>query len=78
MVAEHLETVTCPEDYARAPGWLREAYPEMFSHPWISERLLLHALVFRAGELFDDPWRFDDLVLESLEWLQPLEQLLSQ
>jgi hygromycin-B 7''-O-kinase len=38
-------------DYAQLPGWLRVAYPALFSHPRLLERLRVYALGFDVREL---------------------------
>jgi aminoglycoside phosphotransferase (APT) family kinase protein len=76
MVPEHLEEASRPEEYREAPGWLRQAYPEMFGHPRQRDRLLLHFLVFRAEELLADPGRVDEIVGASLEEVRAMETLL--
>lgn len=76
MVPEHLEEASRPEEYRDAPGWLRQAYPEMFGHPRQRDRLLLHFLVFRADELFADPARVDQIVSASLDEVRAIETLL--
>jgi hypothetical protein len=75
MVPEHLEEGSRPEDYRDAPGWLRQAYPEMFGHPRQRDRLLLHFLVFRDDELFADPARVDQIVSASLDEVRAIETL---
>jgi hygromycin-B 7''-O-kinase len=76
MVPTHLEEASRPEDYREAPGWLRQAYPEMFGHPRQQDRLLLHFLVFRADELLADPTRMDEIVNASLEEVRAILTLL--
>jgi hygromycin-B 7''-O-kinase len=75
-VPEHLEKVSRPEDYRDAPGWLREAYPEMFGHPRQRDRLLLYSLVFRADELLADPARLAQIVNASRQEVSAIEALL--
>jgi hygromycin-B 7''-O-kinase len=76
MVPEHLEEASRPEDYREAPGWLRQAYPEMFGHPRQRDRLLLHFLVFRSDELLADPTRVDQIVSASHKEVRAIETLL--
>lgn len=61
-VAETLEAVTRPEDYRDAPAWLREAYPQLFAHPDLRERLAWQELVFRGPEVLADPRRWTEIV----------------
>ena len=75
-VPERLEAASRVEDYREAPGWLREAYPEMFGSPRQSDRLLLHFLVFRAAELLADPSRVNSVVGACLEEVRAIEMLL--
>jgi len=71
-----LEAVSRPEDYRDAPGWLLEAYPEMFAFARKRDRLLLHMLVYRAEELLADPTQVNQIVSASLEEARALETLL--
>lgn len=75
-VPEPLEAASRPEDYREAPGWLREAYPEMFGHARQRDRLLLYFLVLRADGLLADPSRVDQIVSASLEEVHAMERLL--
>jgi aminoglycoside phosphotransferase (APT) family kinase protein len=50
-VAEELEDVSTPEMYADAPGWLHEAYPALFAHPRLRDRLRLYDVAFYAQGL---------------------------
>lgn len=43
------------EDYEEVPFWLREAYPELFSHPRLLDRLRLYAVAFNVRHLLDHP-----------------------
>jgi len=76
MVPEPLEECSRPEDYREAPGWLRQAYPEMFGHPRQRDRLLLHFLVFHAAELLATPSRMDQIVSACLEEVRAIATLL--
>lgn len=38
-------------DYAELPGWLAAAYPALFAHPRLRDRLRIYALGFDVGEL---------------------------
>jgi aminoglycoside phosphotransferase (APT) family kinase protein len=44
-------------DYRDVPVWLRAAYPELFSHPQLSERLALYSLAYDLRELLLRPPR---------------------
>lgn len=41
FVAEDYEDISRREDYAEFPGWLREAYPQLFDHPRVLDRLVV-------------------------------------
>jgi hygromycin-B 7''-O-kinase len=41
FVAAEREHEARPEDYAEVPGWLRGAYPELFEHPRLADRLVV-------------------------------------
>jgi hygromycin-B 7''-O-kinase len=43
------------EDFLAVPEWLYEAYPELFSHPALPERLELYSLAFDLHELLRFP-----------------------
>lgn len=75
-VEKRLEAVSRPEDYREAPGWLRQAYPEMFAYARQQDRLLLNLLVWRSEELLADPDRADQIVSASLEEARALAALL--
>jgi hygromycin-B 7''-O-kinase len=75
-VPEHLEAVSKAEDYREAPGWLREAYPEMFAYPRLRDRLALYALVFRFAELADQPSRYEEILAAAFDQADALAELL--
>jgi hypothetical protein len=75
-VPPHLEEASRPEEYSEAPGWLRQAYPEMFGHARASDRLLLYSLVFRAEELLAGPGRVDEIVNECLKEVGTIDAVL--
>ena len=41
-------------DYREVPGWLREDYPALFSHPRLGERLAVYGLAFDVRQLLLD------------------------
>ena len=43
-VPDEVRVITAKEQYARAPYWLSEAYPELFAHPHVRERVGLYAI----------------------------------
>jgi len=51
-VPEEVAGVTEPEDYRDAPHWLREAYPELFAHPHVRERVVLYDVARWAQGLY--------------------------
>ncbi len=56
-VGPAFEATTHPEDYVEVPGWLREAYPRLFTYPRSPERLRLFALAYEVRALLADPPR---------------------
>lgn len=43
------------QDYECVTGWLRAAYPELFAHPRLAERLTTYRLAYDARALLRDP-----------------------
>jgi aminoglycoside phosphotransferase (APT) family kinase protein len=43
--------------YADVPHWLRDAYPELFAHPRLFDRLRVYAIAFDAQDLVANPPR---------------------
>jgi len=43
------------EDYADVPFWFRDAYPALFAHPRVFDRLRVYAVAFDARELLANP-----------------------
>lgn len=46
-----------PDAYADVPYWFRDAYPEVFEHPRLLDRLRLYAIAFDAQDLVANPPR---------------------
>lgn len=44
-----------PADFARAPRWLKDAYPELFAHPALVQRLRVYELIYRLNDLRRQP-----------------------
>jgi hypothetical protein len=44
-----------PEAYADVPYWFRDAYPDLFGHPRLLDRLRLYAVAFDVRDLLDNP-----------------------
>ena len=65
---------TSADDYADVPMWLAEAYPELFAHPDILERLTLYALSFEVRELLGAR---TDTVRRDLSPRHPYSRLVS-
>jgi aminoglycoside phosphotransferase (APT) family kinase protein len=47
-VADAVQARTRPQDYEDVVWWLAEAYPRLFAHPRLFERLMLYALSFEV------------------------------
>jgi len=45
------------EDYAAVAGWFGEAYPELFDHPALIERLRIYAIAFDLKHVLAEPPR---------------------
>ena len=43
------------DDYRSVPGWLRQAYPALFEHPRLNDRLALYCLSYDIRQLLVDP-----------------------
>lgn len=54
-VAEGSEGRIEADDFRLVPVWLREAYPELFAHPRLRERLTLYALAYDVRALLLEP-----------------------
>jgi aminoglycoside phosphotransferase (APT) family kinase protein len=54
-VAEDYGHLMRPRDYWDAKTWLEEAYPELFSHPRLADRLALYRIAYDVRELLLDP-----------------------
>jgi len=50
-VPEHVEAITDAQQYIDAPRWLHDAYPELFAHPHLRERLVFYDLARWASDL---------------------------
>ncbi len=46
---------TRPQDYLRAPQWLLDAYPSLFSHESLANRLWTYALAFEVRDTLVNP-----------------------
>jgi aminoglycoside phosphotransferase (APT) family kinase protein len=55
FVPEGRESQARPEDYVDAPFWFRDAYPEVFAHRRIFDRLRLYAVAFDVRDLLANP-----------------------
>jgi hypothetical protein len=56
-VASDYEQQLRRRDYRDVPVWLREAYPDLFAHPRLNERLALYSLAYDLRELLLRPPR---------------------
>jgi len=54
FVPDELVPLTRAEDYAAVPYWLRDEYPELFSHPYLLDRLLLFGLSHDVYDLLTE------------------------
>jgi aminoglycoside phosphotransferase (APT) family kinase protein len=45
------------QDFADVPGWLQEAYPALFAHPHLRERLWVYRLAYDVADLLSRPDR---------------------
>ncbi len=76
-VAEAHEAFTRPEDYRDAPAWLREAYPDLFAHPDLRDRLAWQELVFRGPEVLASPRHWAESVERAMASADRLVALLA-
>lgn len=51
FVAEEYEPQAVAHLYREVPGWLREAYPELFAVPHLAERLTLQSIAYDLRQL---------------------------
>ena len=56
-VAEDYADKTLAEDYEDVPRWISEAYPALFDHPRLHERLLAYCVSFDIRDLEENPPR---------------------
>jgi aminoglycoside phosphotransferase (APT) family kinase protein len=61
-------------DYDEVPGWFRTAYPEMFDHPALVDRLRLYAIAFDLKQVLAEPPRGP---LGSLTLQHPYRRLMA-
>lgn len=54
-VGARFEARTRPEDYEDVPGWLAEAYPELFAFPRQLDRMRVYSIAYDARELLAFP-----------------------
>lgn len=54
-VAEDYVERTRPQDYLQAPQWLADAYPELFGHASLADRLWIYALAFEVRDTLANP-----------------------
>ncbi len=54
-VAEDYEGATSAQDYVDVPMWLAAAYPDLFSHQQLAQRLFLFALSFEVAATLASP-----------------------
>lgn len=54
-VAPDYERLTRPEDYAKVPWWMADAYPALFAVPRQLDRMRLYAMAFDVRDLLADP-----------------------
>ena len=48
---------TRKEDYRPVPGWLKQAYPALFAHPRLNDRLFVYCVSYDVRALLVDPPR---------------------
>jgi aminoglycoside phosphotransferase len=56
-VAPAYERLADPRDYRNVPGWLAQAYPQLFEVPRLGARLVLYSISFDMRELLKFPPR---------------------
>jgi hygromycin-B 7''-O-kinase len=54
-VTEDYGHLTTRSDYRGVPGWLREAYPRLFAHPRLDDRLVVFGLSYDVRHLLLNP-----------------------
>jgi len=57
FVPESREAEAVPAEYEDVPFWLRDAYPSLFAHPRLYDRLRIYALSFDLKDLLAYPPR---------------------
>lgn len=65
-----------PGSLRRVPTWLAEAYPEMFAHPKLRDRLIVYSLAYDARHLVRNPPRVDMRLDSPLAPLNRISQTL--
>lgn len=74
FVPEGREAEARREDYDDVPFWLQEAYPELFAHPRVIDRVRIYAVAFDLKALLLSPPRGP---LSSLTMRHPYRRLLA-
>jgi scyllo-inosamine 4-kinase len=62
------------QDYDEVPGWLADAYPELFDHPALVDRLRIYAIAFDLKHVLAEPPRGP---LGSLTLQHPYRRLIA-
>jgi scyllo-inosamine 4-kinase len=62
------------QDYDEVPGWFEEAYPELFDHPALIDRLRIYAIAFDLKHVLAEPPRGP---LGSLKLQHPYRRLMA-
>ncbi|MCP3987075.1 MAG: aminoglycoside phosphotransferase family protein [bacterium] len=61
FVSEDYEHLARGGDYRKVPGWLRDAYPELFAHPRLNDRLAVLHIARTLTLLGPDPLRLQHI-----------------
>ena len=56
-VGDDYRDQTRKEDYRPVPGWLKDAYPALFAHPRLNDRLFVYCVSYDVRALLVDPPR---------------------
>jgi hypothetical protein len=71
-VSDEYEHLAKAEDYRLVPKYLHDAYPQLFAHPHMAERLAVYGLSYDIRTLLEDP---PDRPIDRLPTYHPMRRI---